>query len=83
MRSLEFGRPLLRATNTGVTAIVNADGTIAEQLPQFSDAVLKRPVDLVKGYTPYSQYGDWPLYLLSLALFGWLVMAHRYSTKPQ
>lgn len=83
MRALEFGRPLLRATNTGVTAIVNADGTIAEQLPQFSDAVLKRPVDLVKGYTPYSQYGDWPLYLLSLALFGWLVMAHRYSTKPQ
>ncbi len=83
MRALEFGRPLLRATNTGVTAIVNADGTIAEQLPQFSDAVLKRPVDLVKGYTPYSQYGDWPLYLLSLALLGWLVMAHRYSTKPQ
>jgi apolipoprotein N-acyltransferase len=73
MRALEFGRPLLRATNTGVSAIVNADGTIAEQLPQFSDAVLKRPVALAKGFTPYSQFGDWPVYVLSLLIFGWLV----------
>ncbi len=80
MRALEFGRPLLRATNTGVSAIVNADGTIAEQLPQFSDAVLKRPVDLVKGFTPYSNYGDWPMYLLSLTLFGWLLWLRRKYT---
>ena len=81
MRALEFGRPLLRATNTGVTAIVNADGTIAEQLPQFSDAVLKRPVDLVKGYTPYSQHGDWPMYFVSLILFGWLLALRRNKTN--
>jgi apolipoprotein N-acyltransferase len=73
MRALEFGRPLLRATNTGVSAIVNADGTIAEQLPQFSDAVLKRPVALAQGFTPYSQFGDWPVYVLSLLIIGWLV----------
>ena len=81
MRALEFGRPLLRATNTGVTAVVNPDGTIAEQLPQFSDAVLKRSVNLVEGFTPYSRFGDWPIYLLSLVLIGWIVVAAKLKTK--
>ncbi len=81
MRALEFGRPLLRATNTGVTAIVNPDGTIAEQLPQFRDAVLQRPVELVKGFTPYSQFGDWPVYILSFIALGWLVLIAQVKRR--
>jgi apolipoprotein N-acyltransferase len=33
MRSLETGRPMLRATNTGATAIINGEGTVVQQLP--------------------------------------------------
>jgi apolipoprotein N-acyltransferase len=35
--------------------------------------VLKRPVALAQGFTPYSQFGDWPVYVLSLLIIGWLV----------
>lgn len=67
MRALEFGRPLLRATNTGVTAVVDADGQVLGQLPQFQDGVLTLEVPLTQGRTLYSLLGDWPLYLLCLA----------------
>jgi apolipoprotein N-acyltransferase len=56
MRALEFGRPLLRATNNGVTAIVDHQGNIQAKLPQFTEAVLKAEIRLVEGKTFYSQY---------------------------
>lgn len=65
MRALEFGRPLLRATNNGITAAIGADGHILGQLPQFTEGVLKLQVAKTSGRTWYSQWGDWPLYLLS------------------
>ncbi|MFT5163901.1 MAG: apolipoprotein N-acyltransferase [Alteromonadaceae bacterium] len=66
MRALEFGRPLLRATNNGVTAITDEKGNIIAQLPQFTVGVLKSQVKLVSGLTPYQRFGDWPLGGLSL-----------------
>lgn len=65
MRALEFGRPVLRATNNGVTAITDEKGQITSQLPQFEDGVLKQEVHLVSGLTPYLRFGDWPLWILS------------------
>ena len=56
MRALEFGRPLLRATNNGVTAIVDHQGNIQAKLPQFTEAVVKAEIKLVQGKTFYSQY---------------------------
>ncbi|WP_228611429.1 apolipoprotein N-acyltransferase [Alkalimonas sp.] len=74
MRALEFGRPLLRATNNGITATIAADGGIQQQLPQFQAAVLTDTMHLTTGQTPYSRYRDWPLWLCSLLLLllaGW------------
>lgn len=68
MRALEFGRPLLRATNTGVTGIVKADGSMQAVLPQFEDAVLTAEVELSTGETLYSKMGDTAL-LSFAALF--------------
>jgi apolipoprotein N-acyltransferase len=71
MRALEFGRPLLRATNNGVTAVTDHLGTIQLAAPQFEQHVLKTKVQLVSGLTPYYLYGEllrWLLPLLSLLL---------------
>ena len=66
MRALELGKPLLRATNTGVTAVVDHRGQIADQLPQFKIAVLRATVTPTDGVTPYTTLGNWPLYFYVL-----------------
>ncbi len=80
MRALEFGRPLLRATNNGVTAAIGADGQVLGQLPQFEDGVLTLEVPLTQGRTLYSLLGDWPLYLLCLA--GAALLFWRQRRQP-
>ncbi|HAT40573.1 MAG TPA: apolipoprotein N-acyltransferase [Rheinheimera sp.] len=70
MRAREFGRPVLRATNTGVTATIDANGKIRQQAPQFTEAVLNDDVPLYQGRTVYSLIGDSLLYLVWLLLAG-------------
>lgn len=65
MRALEFARPLLRSTNTGITAVVDHQGNFIKKLAQFEEAVLKAEVRLVEGETPYSQ---WPRLILLLMI---------------
>lgn len=58
VRALETGRPILRATNNGITAYIDFKGKIIEQLPQFHRAELAVKVRPTLGLTPYVQYGD-------------------------
>lgn len=67
MRALEFGRPLVRATNNGVTGIINHLGVVTEIAPQFEEVVLRGTVEFVKGDTPYSQWPNLILWLMILA----------------
>lgn len=66
MRALEFGRPLVRATNNGVTGIINHLGEVTAIAPQFEEVVLKGTVEFVKGDTPYSQWPNLILWLMIL-----------------
>lgn len=71
LRAAETGRPMLRATNTGMTAIIDARGNVTSALPPFTTGVLTGEVQAYQGSTPYIRFGDWPvlgLLLLSLAL---------------
>ncbi len=69
MRSLETGRPMLRATNDGVTALIAHDGTLIGELPQFRPGVLTGRVAPRSGLTPYVRFGNGPvLALLGLGL---------------
>lgn len=66
MRALEFGRPLLRSTNNGITAVVDHQGEFIDRIPQFQERVLKAEVPLVSGKTPYSQRPRLILVLITL-----------------
>ncbi|WP_231731567.1 apolipoprotein N-acyltransferase [Colwellia sp. TT2012] len=76
MRALEFGRPLIRSTNNGVTGIVNHLGEITAIAPQFEEVVLRGQVEFVTGYTPYSQ---WPNLILFLMVFMPLVLLKTFK----
>lgn len=60
LRAVETGRPMLRATNTGMTAVIGADGALQASLPPFTQGVLKAEVRAYEGMTPYARFGNWP-----------------------
>jgi apolipoprotein N-acyltransferase len=68
MRALETGRMMLRATNTGLTAIIDAKGRVLASLPLFTAGSLSGAVQGYAGSTPYVRWGNAPV----LALWGGL-----------
>ncbi len=78
MRSLETGRPMLRATNTGMTAVVNAQGQVAAQLAPFTRGTLAAEVQGTQGLTPYVRIGNsLPAGLAVLVLLACLAGSRR------
>jgi apolipoprotein N-acyltransferase len=68
MRSLELGRPSIRATNTGMTAHISSRGEVLEQLAPMREGILLAQVQGSEGLTPYARLGN--LGALVLALLG-------------
>lgn len=68
LRALETGRPMLRATNTGMTAIIQPDGRVSAALPAFRSGALRQQVTGYQGRTPYALWADWPLILATLGI---------------
>ncbi|QIW16727.1 apolipoprotein N-acyltransferase [Pasteurellaceae bacterium RH1A] len=66
MRALELGKPLVRATNTGITAFVDHRGKVLAQAPQFEATSLTYKLTKTNGQTPFGQFGHWLIYGLSL-----------------
>lgn len=58
MRSLELGRPMLRATNTGATAVIDERGRVMAQLVPFTRGTLEAQVQGRQGLTPYARMGN-------------------------
>jgi apolipoprotein N-acyltransferase len=72
MRAIEFARPMIRATNTGATAIIDDRGAVAKLLPRYTRGVLSGEVSGRNVITPYawwvSRLGLWPLWLLGIGI---------------
>jgi len=72
LRALETGRMMLRATNTGVTAIIGADGKILQQLPQHQTGVLQGMAQGYTGATPYVRLGNAGVWLLLIGMLAYV-----------
>jgi len=72
MRALEFERPMLRATNTGATAIIDHRGHVTALLPRGTRGVLSGQFEGRTTLTPYARWaaaaGLWPLWGVCLGL---------------
>ncbi|MDO9354433.1 MAG: nitrilase-related carbon-nitrogen hydrolase, partial [Solirubrobacteraceae bacterium] len=81
MRALEFQRPMLRATNTGTTAVIDHTGRVTASLPRFTQGVLDAEVQGRTGLTPFawwaSRFGLWPPTLIALAIVAFAVWGGR------
>ncbi|MBM7061411.1 apolipoprotein N-acyltransferase [Pseudomonas sp. UL073] len=79
MRALEAGRWMIRATNNGVTALIDPFGRITTSIPQFQQGVLYGEVVPMQQLTPYLQWRAWPMVILCVLLFAWALLASRMA----
>lgn len=69
MRAMETGRWMLRATNNGITAVIDPRGRVTQRSRQFVVEVIEADVTPMRGTTPWLRYGDGPLAAVSIGLF--------------
>jgi apolipoprotein N-acyltransferase len=81
MRALETGRAMLRATNTGVTAIIDHKGRVVSALPEFTTGTLAGEAQGRVGMTPYAHWGNLPVVVLLMALLA-LVALKNLRRQP-
>ena len=74
VRALETAHPVIRAANTGISAIIDKNGSIIENISLNTDGLINNKVYPSKGVTPYMYFGDYPLLMLifSIMLFYWM-----------
>ena len=78
MRAAEYGRWMIRSTNNGITALIDHNGFLVEELEPFEEGVMRGELRIMKGETPYYYYGYGPLVLLCLIFVFVLSMRHRF-----
>jgi apolipoprotein N-acyltransferase len=74
LRALETARPMLRATNTGATAVIDPDGRVRAVLPYLTAGALDAEVRGHRGTTPYVRWGNLP----ALAVIALLLIAAAF-----
>ena len=72
-RALESKKFLVRVANTGISAIIDQNGQIVEQIPLNAEGVINTKIYPLRGITPYMYFGDYPILMLifSIMIFYW------------
>jgi apolipoprotein N-acyltransferase len=83
MRAMENGRTMLRATNNGVTAVIDHKGVVVDSLPQFERGVLRGQAEVRSGLTPYHRFGSYPVLVLCLLSAIGSLVAQRYFNREK
>jgi apolipoprotein N-acyltransferase len=82
MRARETGRAMLRATNTGISALIDHQGRITAQSPQFEATVVTGEVVPRQGSTPYVRWGNVPVVLLCAGLLLVARLLRKRGSEP-
>jgi apolipoprotein N-acyltransferase len=83
VRAAEVGRYLLRATNTGITAIIDPHGGIVSRGPQFEPVVLNAVVRGYTGATPYARWGNYPVIVAALLVLLVQLPITKFTIRPR
>jgi len=68
LRAVEEGLPMIRAANTGVSAVIDAYGQVLASLGMEQQGIIDHALPPARPATPYGRWGDWTLLLLLVAL---------------
>jgi apolipoprotein N-acyltransferase len=74
LRAIEEGLPMIRAANTGVSAVIDAYGRLLASLDMQQEGIIDHRLPPPRGATPYSQWGDWMVLVLVAFLVAPLLM---------
>jgi apolipoprotein N-acyltransferase len=80
-RALESGRYMLRATNTGVTAVIGPRGEVVTSAPEFARAVVSYLVPGFQGSTPYVRWGNYAVLALAVTLIAVAFLIHGLRAR--
>ncbi|MEO5866731.1 MAG: apolipoprotein N-acyltransferase [Sphingomonas sp.] len=68
MRAIEEGLPVLRATPTGISAIIDADGRVVDSIPLGKPGAIEAPMPAPHSPTPFARLGNWAAGLIAVLL---------------
>jgi apolipoprotein N-acyltransferase len=77
-RALESSKYLIRAANTGISAVINPQGVVLQKLHLNSEGVINGKLYASKGQTPYMYFGDYPILML---IFTFIFIHFRQQKK--
>jgi apolipoprotein N-acyltransferase len=83
MRAAETGRPVLQAAVSGISAVIEPDGTVRDTTGLFERTTVEGTVATTTGETPYVRFGDWVVALCALGLLGATVVAVRRGVRSR
>lgn len=84
MRAMENQRSVIRATNTGISGVISANGTPLVTSKQFErDSIAYESTALYTHLTLYAQWGSWPILLICFSILGIIAIGKQLSKQKE